>query len=105
MPGDDVYATLACVEHRIVAFWHGEYGWGAVQIPAGTALELFTKDNEPQAFHLNMFAVPDDLREFLLFPQSGTQQVARGFFAHTLPILAREAFAAATSILDPLISV
>lgn len=83
-----------------------EYDWTAERaFQRADPLEdlIAPEGDDPRVLDLNIRAVPSDLREFLLRPQSGARQVAKRFFAQVTN-LRREAFATAVSLLAPPIS-
>ena len=83
-----------------------EYEWTAERaFQRADPLEdlIAPEGDDPRVLDLNIRAVPSDLREFLLHPQSGARQVAKRFFAQVANVR-REAFATATSVLAPPIS-
>jgi len=56
--------------------------------------------DDPQVMDLNIRRVPDELREFLLNPQTGARRVAKRFFAQAAS-MRREVFAGVTDLLVP----
>jgi hypothetical protein len=80
-----------------------EYEWTAEQAFERSApFEdlVAPADDDSGVLDLNLHALPSDLREFLLNPQTGARQVARRFFAQAAE-MRFTAFAAATSALAP----
>ena len=56
--------------------------------------------DDPQVMDLNIRSVPDELRKFLLNPQTGARRVAKRFFAQAAS-MRREVFAGVTDLLAP----